>query len=81
MVIDFSDLDELVKPLIEMVDHTDLNISLRGRGVTRTTAEAICGWFADEIYRAIHQSSIRYGVILSRVRLWETDKGYAEWTP
>ena len=93
MVIDFDDLDQIVKPLIELLDHTHLNESLAqlidadpslpaviGANMS-PTAERLALLLADRIHRALAlqfdagQSTIR----LNHVRVWETEKAYAEW--
>ncbi len=87
MVEDFSSLDDLVKPLIEELDHTDLN---EIAGITRTTAEGILLFIAGTLKHAMEidpgyfgeNRSRIWGIDpprLSRLRLYETEKAYAEW--
>jgi len=78
MVMDFADLDEIVEELVEALDHTDLNLVAHSYlpGVVRTTAELLCAGIVAWVRAALEDSHIR----LSRVRLWETEKCYAEWT-
>lgn len=83
MVIDFYDLDTIVETLLEKLDHTDLNVlALSLFGVARTTAELLCQGIAGHIKNGLaHRSYQLNNVDLSRVRLWETAKSWAEWTP
>ncbi len=69
MVLDFSTLDSHVDPVIHALDHTDLNKVLS----LTTTAENILSFIWSELMRAT--PVLNY----SRLRLWETAKGYAEW--
>ena len=78
MVMDFEELDNLIKPLLEVLDHSDLNVSARTHlHIDRTTAEFLClgigRWFDSVTFSR--------RVRISRIRLWETDRCYAEWTP
>ena len=87
MVMDFKDLDAIVEPLIASFDHSYLNSAIGlirefsgcGPPLARTTAEELAAFFGGEIMPLITNLSI--GRRLSRVRLWETEKSYAEWTP
>lgn len=45
-LIDFWDLDKVVAPLVEMVDHRTLNDI---PGLQNPTAELIAGWFVDRL--------------------------------
>lgn len=79
MVIDFDDLDAIVEPIIDLLDHTDLNESAPQLiGIKRTTAEAL----AVGLHEAIQSSldAVRPGRTheVLRVRVWETDRNYAE---
>ena len=86
MVEDFSSLDQVVNPLIEILDHVDLN---KIEGLSRTTAEGILLYIVGTLK---HTMEIDPGIFgkqrpriwggdpkLSRVRLYETEKAYAEW--
>ena len=73
MVIDFDDLDAIVKPLIEMLDHHHLNTLLQ----FRTTAENIAEWFAKYIRLGLMGAEPN----LDSVTVWETEKSRATWTP
>lgn len=79
MVLDFDVLDaEIVQPLLELLDHTDLNVSaMTHLQIARTTVELLAEGIAAWIDRRMTSFTCR----LSRVRLWETEKCYAEWTP
>lgn len=68
MVMDFSTLDSFVDPLIRCVDHTLLNDVLPVE-YHPPTAENVAVWFRDRLPPNV-----------SRIRVWETDKAYAEWT-
>jgi 6-pyruvoyltetrahydropterin/6-carboxytetrahydropterin synthase len=82
MILDFDDLDRAVERIIDgHLDHRNLNASLPESEVRRTTAELICGWVSRRIDQEL--AAVRTGrdFRLSRVRLWETVKSWAEWTP
>ena len=77
MVMDFAKLDALLAPLlVGILDHHDLDVSTRLLHVERTTAELL----VKGIVSWIHKQTLPKGVHLSRVRLYETEKAYAEWT-
>ena len=62
-MMDFYELDKTMKPIIEILDHHHLNDVLNN-----PTAEELAHWILD-----------KYPVkILYKVRVWETDKCYAE---
>ena len=75
MVMDFDDLDSIVKPLIEVCDHHDLNDVL----YFRTTAERFADWFSYQIRYALE--ALHSGVDLTEVMVWETEKSRATWRP
>lgn len=75
MVMDFDDLDAIVKPLIEMLDHHDLNVLL----LFRTTAENIAEWFSHRIRQELE--ALHSDVNLTEVTVWETEKSRATWRP
>lgn len=58
-IIDFWDLDKVVQPLIDMVDHRTLNDI---GGLENPTAENIAAWFLNHL---MHQG-------VSKVRVYET---------
>ena len=89
MVIDFKELKELVQVYIDAFDHCFIikstkNISLDFSDYkffeleVNPTAENMAEWFYKEIERDLF---VKYGVriVLDKVRLWETDTGYAEY--
>lgn len=90
MVEDFETLDLLVMEIVDVLDHTDLNKSALAIGCKRTTAEGLVLGIAGTLLHAmearprpyIHRQRV-FGIKphLSRVRLYETEKCYAEWTP
>lgn len=49
-VLDFWDLDKIVDPLVDKVDHRTLNDIA---GLENPTAELIAKWFLDQIPRAV----------------------------
>lgn len=70
MVMDFLDLDMAVCPVVDTwLDHKDLNALLEEYP---TTAENILGWIVIKLQQRLTS--------LSRVRLYETEKCWAEWT-
>lgn len=78
MLIDFSTVDDIVKPIIEAVDHTHLNKNeflRRGDEKFYPTAEQIAGRIAMFI---IGRNGTH--VTLESVRVWETEKCWAEWS-
>lgn len=85
MVEDFATLDVLVEEVVDLLDHHDLN---QLGFFKRTTAESIVLWIAGTLLKAMMPAPMyqeRHRVFggdtkLSRVRLYETAKAYAEWT-
>lgn len=75
MVVDFSVLDEAMGPIIQALDHDYLNDVMD----TRTTAENVVAWILSHLERNLMQSKEGQLARVSRVRVWETEKGYAEW--
>ena len=92
MVLDFWDLDDIVKPLIEGLDHSCLNDltdivldhTVAGRSNTARfflalpspylpTSEVLCKGFFDTI-----EPQLPNGITMEFVRVWETDRSYAE---
>lgn len=74
MIMDFKDLDTKVNKVLDTLDHYDLNAIIPGR----TTAENIVIFLVDQIGLALGTSPISDPRLI-RVRLWETEKAYAEW--
>lgn len=72
MVVDFSDLDQEIKGVLDQLDHYSLNDDL---GLENPTAEHLAIWLLDHLPR------------VSRVTVWETSKHAAtaeraaNWTP
>lgn len=71
MVFDFAVLDSHMEPIIALLDHNDLNIIFTDYP---PTAEIILGWIYNKMI-ATKPATLNW----SRLRLWETAKGYAEW--
>jgi 6-pyruvoyltetrahydropterin/6-carboxytetrahydropterin synthase len=61
-VMDFYDLDDSVKPLIDQLDHTHLNDT-----IDNPTAENIAQWILERIHQNVAYS----------VKVWETPKCWA----
>ena len=61
MVLDFDDIKVVVKPLIAMLDHKNVNDVV---GYDNTTSEWLCLWFVEQIGDRIP---------LSAVEVWETE--------
>jgi len=62
-IIDFHEIDNVIKPLIKRLDHTTLNDT-----VENPTAENIARWIMDEY-------PVKY---LFSVKVWETDNCWAQ---
>ena len=71
MVLDFFDLDKLVQPVVDEIDHRCLNDI---DGLENPTAELIAKWFADRIL-AITELAVPI-----TCRVYETPECYAEVT-
>lgn len=73
MIMDFGDLKNIVNPMIDsFLDHCFLNESLEEEV---PTAEIMVGYISNWI-----NSRLTNPLRLIRVRLWETENSYAEWT-
>lgn len=76
-VMDFWDLDDIVKPLLEKVDHRCLNDI---EGLENPTAEHIAEWFYRQLYNSLQEENLRLASVgRPRLRLWtvtvfETDE-------
>lgn len=73
MIMDFKELDKIIDPIIKKFDHSMLNDFMEN-----PTAENI----SKEIAHAIMMSFIKVKInitSLSKVRIWENHKSYAEW--
>ena len=72
MVVDFADIKEILSEYITgVLDHRYMNDVLPGKYLP-PTAENIILWIKDELLRV-------YGFSLLRVRLYETERNWAEW--
>jgi len=69
MIVDFGDIKAMMKPILEQLDHRDLNDVL-----DNPTAENLIVWIVDEI-----QKVNSTGARLNRLRLYETPDSFAEW--
>lgn len=69
MVMDFKQIKEILQPIINRYDHKFLTQESYGKN---PTAENM----AMDIFQAIRQQTL----MITKVRLWETDTGYAEVT-
>lgn len=69
MVLDFNDLDDLVEPLVEMLDHSFLNDHF-----DNPTAELMAEWFFKKLETKLQGRFQK----VHRVRLYETEKCFAE---
>lgn len=74
MLVDFDAMDEIVKPIIDKLDHTNLNKN-QTLNVVHPTAEVI----AQRIANLIKAVNGLPNVTLCSVRVWETEKCWAEW--
>jgi len=70
MLLDFYELDAVVKPLIDAVDHRHLN-DLPPFASVNPTAEAIAAWFHRELVPGIREASSGRARLCG-IRLWET---------
>lgn len=76
MVMDFGDLKKIVAPLIDALDHRQLNDVLPPECLP-PTAENIALWLVGEIDSALMEyDDIHY---LVRLRVSETPTSWAEW--
>lgn len=88
MVVDFDEVDILVGGILEYLDHTDLNVSGKMIGVDYPTVENLCegiakqlsAWIAHPRTTSFSRNLSLSHIRLSRIRLHETEKAYAEWT-
>ena len=69
-VMDFWDLDKIVQPIVNIVDHRNLNdIS----GLENPTAENIARWFFGRIQTGTKQKWV------SNIRVWETPDCWSDY--
>lgn len=85
MVLDYSDLDKVVKPLIDAMDHSFLVSGFRGEVVVegklyqlmmRSTAENIAAHIAHRVALGLNT---HYNIHLLGVEVRETAKSFAEY--
>jgi len=65
LVIDFKEIKKSIQELFEIVDHTNLNESLKG---LNPTSENISMWF----YKKLAKSTNLKGINIKKVRVWES---------
>lgn len=78
MVLDFAVLDKMMKPIIDRLDHQFLNDQMDVRTTAENVVAYIVGWLSNMLPQVIESEGQE--VKISRVRLWETAKSYAEWS-
>lgn len=82
MVMDYGTLSEIVEPIIDQLDHSNLNQSAASLlGITRTTAEALALGLYEAVAPAVSNSNVGSTCHLVAVRVSETSKTWAEWRP
>jgi 6-pyruvoyltetrahydropterin/6-carboxytetrahydropterin synthase len=78
MLVDFGTIKELVGPLVEYLDHKNLNEVLH-ENFLPPTAENLCNFFWKEISDALEVLNRFKGLaFLYRIRVYETPNSYAE---
>lgn len=82
MVMDFDVLDWHVKKyVLDVLDHQDLNTLPALVRLDATTAENVCGWIAATLRTGLMLGVEVFDVpTLTRVRLYETPRSWAEVT-
>ena len=68
IVYNFTDLSEIIRPIIKTLDHSFLNDL-----IPVPTAERIILWIISKI-------QLPKNIILEKVRLWETSNSYCTWS-
>jgi len=71
MVMDFGDLKKVVNPLIEKLDHQNINEVLPEKYLP-STAENMCLWFLDML--------VKEGIGVDKIRIYETPDNWATWS-
>ncbi len=75
MIIDFHDLKDIVNlVIINVLDHTDLNAH-----ISNPTAENMIEMFSRFLQDEFSHNPSTPGIVLERLRLYETEDSYAEW--
>lgn len=72
-LLDFWDLDEIVKPIVDTVDHRTLNDI---EGLENPTAELIAVWFLRKIQKEFEQTNID-NLSVAFVKIYETEDCWA----
>ena len=72
-IIDFWDLDDIVQPLIEIVDHRTLNDI---QGLENPTAELIAEWFLAQITNRLRKAE-GFTFQVRSIRVFETKDCWA----
>ena len=90
MVIDFSDIKKMVKPILDEFDHSCLfnptdEVAKRLEGfklvaITDTDIDPTAEIFAKYLYDRILKLVEPYGIGLDYVRIWENEDSMAEYT-
>jgi 6-pyruvoyltetrahydropterin/6-carboxytetrahydropterin synthase len=66
-VLDYAELDAVVQPLVDQLDHRQLNAI---DGLDNPTSEILAKWFKDRIAAALKRDVT--------VRIWETPRFWCE---
>jgi 6-pyruvoyltetrahydropterin/6-carboxytetrahydropterin synthase len=77
LLIDFYDLDRLLQPLVDRLDHQLVN-EIPPFTEVNPTAEAMAAWFYDSLAPRVAEATGNRAR-LSRVDLWETDDSCASY--
>jgi 6-pyruvoyltetrahydropterin/6-carboxytetrahydropterin synthase len=79
MVVDFNTLESVVNnEVIRLLDHQMINNQI---DIAEPTAEMLVLWIVEILKKAVwsYSNPDRKSVHLNRIRLYETEKCYAEW--
>ena len=75
MVIDYRTLVDMVRPVVDGFDHTNLNDT-----IPNPTAENLLLVIVERLKRDLNNNFLeRFDLELTKVVLWETPNSYAEW--
>ena len=80
LLMDFVDLKQLLRAVIERLDHEFLN-DVPPFDALNPSAENMAKYFYDEISQALAASQPDSPVRLSSVKIWETDTSTATYRP